>query len=154
MTRMMKRLLLDNYSYPTFCKECGGVMVYKGIGEYQCEDCAELAYDDYGKVRNYLECHKGANVAEISEHTGVSHKSIRDMIKDNRFEIINNRGGYLRCERCGVNINSGRYCKECEADYHRELEAEARLRRTSSIEGGSATGSKGDEGSKRFTRER
>lgn len=154
MTQMMKRLLLDNYSYPTFCKECGGVMVYKGIGEYQCEDCEELAYDDYGKVRNYLERHKGANVAEISECTGVSHKSIREMIKDNRFEIVNNRGGYLRCERCGVNINSGRYCKECEADYHRELEAEARQRRTSSIDGGSATGSRGDDGSKRFTRER
>jgi len=154
LTKMIRRLTLDEYHRPTFCKLCEGVMIYKGIGEYQCEECGEFAYDDYGKVRNYLEKHKGANVAEISEITGVSHKSIREMIKDNRFEVIDNRGGYIRCERCGANINSGRYCKECEVEYHRQIESEARLRRTSSLGVGKAGGTTGEEGSKRFTRER
>ena len=87
-------------------------MVYKGLGEYQCEECGQMDYDDYGKVRNYLEHHRGANVAEISDATGVTHKSIRDMIKENRFEVVENRGGYLRCEMCGANINSGRLCPD------------------------------------------
>lgn len=153
MNRMLKRLSLDEYHRPTVCSQCNGIMVYKGIGEYQCEDCKALAYDDYGKVRNYLENHKGANVAAISEDTGVSHKAIREMIKENRFEVIDNRGGYIRCEMCGENIKSGRLCSKCETLYHRRLEDEARAKRKNGILGGSA-GVAGESGSKRFTRER
>ena len=130
-------------------------MVYKGLGEYQCEECGQMDYDDYGKVRNYLEHHRGANVAEISDATGVTHKSIRDMIKENRFEVIENRGGYLRCEMCGANMNSGRLCPDCEMLYHRRLEAEARNERLRSKNiSGFSEGAKTDKGSKRFTREK
>lgn len=149
----MKKLVLEDFHRPTFCSKCKGVLVYKGLGEYQCEDCGASDYDDYGKVRNYLDRHRGANVAEISEATGVTHKSIRDMIKDNRFEVINNAGGYIRCEMCGANISSGRLCGKCEMQYHRQMEAEARARRKAAISGGS-TGFHGESGSKRFTRER
>lgn len=152
MDGMLKKLILDDFHRPTFCKNCKGVMIYRGLGEYQCEDCGALDYDDYGKVRNYLDRHKGANVAEISEATGVTHKSIRDMIKDKRFEIIDNKGGYIRCEMCGANINSGRLCSKCEMLYHRKMEEEARARRKT-ITGGS-TGAHGDSGSIRFTWEK
>ena len=38
------------------CQECGGTRIeYKGVGEYKCEDCGLLMYNDYGKVRLYLE---------------------------------------------------------------------------------------------------
>lgn len=153
MDERMKKLVLEDFHRPTFCNKCKGVLVYRGLGEYQCEDCGAFDYDDYGKVRNYLDRHRGANVAEISEATGVTHKSIRDMIKDNRFEVINNAGGYIRCEMCGTNISSGRLCGKCEMQYHRQMEAEARTRRKAAISGGSA-GVHGESGSKRFTRER
>lgn len=29
----------DMYHVPRVCKECGGVMVFKGVGEYHCERC-------------------------------------------------------------------------------------------------------------------
>lgn len=150
-----KLVIGNDLNRPTLCKSCDGVMIYNGLGEYQCEDCGWKDYDDYGKVRNYLDQHKRANVAEISDATGVSHKSIRDMIKEKRFEIIENRGGYLRCEMCGTNINSGRLCPDCEMLYHRKLEAEARRERQSKTKmAGFGEGTKGEKGSKRFTRER
>ena len=97
MDRRVEKLLASNeLRRPTLCQKCEGVLVYRGIGEYICEECGAVEYDDYGKVRNYLERHRGANVAEISDMTGVSHKAIRDMIKEKRFEIIDNKGGYLR----------------------------------------------------------
>ena len=37
---------LDMYNIPRVCKECGGVMVFKGVGEYHCEDCGAVDYDD------------------------------------------------------------------------------------------------------------
>ena len=24
---------------PSYCEKCGGVLVYKGLGEYECEEC-------------------------------------------------------------------------------------------------------------------
>ncbi len=152
MAEKMRRLLASEVLRPTICRECGGILVYGGIGEYRCEECGRIEYDDYGKVRNYLEDHKGANVSEISLETGVSHKSIREMIKENRFEIIENRGGYLRCERCGVDIKSGRMCPKCEETYHRKVEEEARKERQQGLSG--YENEKTDKGSKRFKRER
>lgn len=154
MDGRLKRISLEEYHRPTYCMKCKGVLVYKGLGEYQCENCGETEYDDYGKVRNYLDKHRGANVAEVSDATGVSHKSIREMIKENRFEVINNHGGYIRCEMCGANINSGRLCSKCEILYHRQLEEEARLNRKAPMKKGTGTGMHGESGSKRFTRER
>ncbi|MCI8616220.1 hypothetical protein D7V94_02690 [Parablautia intestinalis] len=151
--KMKKPLLLKEVERPTFCTKCSGVMVYKGLGEYRCEDCGEVEYDDYGKVRKYLEVHKGANVSEISGETGVSHKSIRDMIKEKRFEVVENRGGYLRCEICGANIRSGRFCPICEEAYHRRLEEEMRGERKNNLVG-YGENMQTEKGSKRFTRER
>ena len=35
------------YNVPRLCKICGGVMVFKGVGEYRCEECGDVEYDDY-----------------------------------------------------------------------------------------------------------
>ena len=48
-------LRMDEYNRPKTCEKCDGVMVFMGVGEYQCEDCGAIAYDDYGKVRLYIE---------------------------------------------------------------------------------------------------
>ena len=46
-----------------------------------------MEYDDYGKVRNYLEHQKKAPIAVISRDTGVSKAIIRQMVEENRFEL-------------------------------------------------------------------
>jgi len=143
---------VNTYNMPTYCEECGGVMVFKGVGEYQCEKCGFLAYDDYGKARNYLEQHPGANLAEVSEATGVSQKSIRDMLKESRLEIAPNSNFFLQCEICGKAIRMGRFCPQCETTYHRNLEERARAR-NDKMAGFSAEKRKAEEGSKRFMRE-
>ena len=40
--------LLDYYNIPRICQKCGGVMVFKGVGEYHCELCDFVDYDDAG----------------------------------------------------------------------------------------------------------
>lgn len=143
--------LMEQIRRPTICEKCEGVMVYRGLGEYKCEDCGEVVYDDYGKVRNYLEAHKGATVATISDETGVTRKSIRDMVKDNRFEVVEDRGNFITCEVCGVKIKSGRLCPKCEMEYHRQMEAELRAghKKNIAVHGQARVG---EQGSKRFTR--
>lgn len=156
MADRMRTLQMTEGQYiPVVCKECGGVLVYKGLGEYRCEECGASEYDDYGKVRGYLEKHKGANVADISTETGVSRKSIRQMVKENRFEVIESRAGYLRCEVCGVEIKSGHFCPKCEDALHKNVEEKARNERQRKMAiSGYGEAPRGDDGSKRFTRER
>lgn len=156
--RMMKSsamrefLNMDTYNKPLMCKECGGIMVYKGVGEYKCEECGALDYDDYGKVRNYVETHHGATTAQVSEETGVSQKSIRTMLKESKLEVTADSRDFLRCEICGIDIRFGRFCPKCESEYRRKIEAEARAEKKSMTGYGSEHIA--EEGVKRFTREK
>lgn len=148
----VERLLMpDTYNIPRECEKCGGVMVFQGLGEYKCEKCDELAYDDYGKVRGYIEEHRGATAAQVEEATGVSQKTIRRLLKEGRLEVAEGSRMFLRCELCGKDIRSGRYCPECEIKMHRSLEAQQREFAHKNLQGFSL-GQKGDEGQKRFTR--
>ena len=155
-TANLKKSLLDinNYNRPMLCEECGGILVYKGVGEYKCEDCGHLEYDDYGKARNYIEKHPGATSAQVSDATGVTQKAIREMLKEERLEIAPNSNAFLTCEICGKPIRSGKYCDRCETAYHREIEEKARASRSINLSGFGTEKSVGEEGSKRFTRER
>ena len=148
----MERLLMpDTYNIPYTCEKCGGVMVFKGLGEYQCEDCGELAYDDYGKVRAYIEEHKGATAFQIEEAIGVSQKTIRRLLRDGRLEVAEGSRTFLHCELCDKPIRSGRFCPECETKMHRSMEAKQRERSHKNVQGFSRN-IQGEEGQKRFTR--
>lgn len=148
----MERLLTSEaYKIPRECEKCGGVLVFKGVGEYQCEDCGETVYDDYGKVRIYIEEHKGATAAEVEAAIGVSQKTIRRLLKDGRIEIAEGSKMFLHCEICDKLIRSGRYCPECEIKVHRNLEEKQRADRAKNAQG-FGTGNIGDEGQRRFMR--
>lgn len=141
----------DQYHTPRVCKECGGVMIFKGVGEYRCEDCGAEDYDDYGKVRRYIEANRGATAAQAEMATGVSQRTIRQMLKEGRLEVAPNSRVGMCCEVCGQPIRFGRLCSACEVSYHRDIEAEERERKKKNLQG-VLLGQKGDEGHKRFVR--
>jgi len=141
---------IDQYHTPRICVKCGGVMIFKGVGEYRCEDCNQLAYDDYGKVRVYLEKHKGATAIEIETMTGVKQKTIRMMLKEARFELTDDSRTFLFCDNCGKKIRSGRLCQGCEMDMHRKLEEQQRKKRNEKIMIQGYGKMHGEDGKKRF----
>lgn len=152
----MDFLRMDTYHIPRICKVCEGVMIYKGVGEYRCEDCNRLDYDDYGKVRLYIEQHKGATALEIEAATGVSQKTIRQMLRESRLEIAAGSKMFLHCERCGKAIRSGILCTECEMSQHRLLEEQQRQKLRENLRDVQGYGSdmqNGAHGEKRFRRE-
>lgn len=154
-TEKLRKDLLDEdvYNRPTLCTDCGGIMVFKGVGEYKCEDCGSLGYDDYGKARNYIEMHPGATMAEVAGATGVTQKSIREMVRESRLEIAASSNVFLRCEICGTTIRSGRFCAKCETAHHREIEERARNAKNINLAGFGMEKSAGEDGAKRFKRE-
>jgi hypothetical protein len=149
---MRKMITLTDLNRPAHCGDCKGIMVFQGLGQYKCEDCGLNELDDYGYARNYIEKNPGANVSEISDKTGVSRKSINNMVKEGRFEITKESRTFLLCEVCGINIRSGRVCKNCETAYHKNYEED--IRRTNIKSGyGKAERPEDAQGSKRFNRE-
>lgn len=126
---------MDEYHRPKFCAACGGIMVFKGVGEYQCEDCKALDYDDYGKARLYIESHKGATASQVEEATGVKQKTIRAMLKEGRLEVTPDSRTFLKCEVCGKQIRYGRFCAECEKGYHRRMEDMRRQEKAANMHG-------------------
>ncbi len=65
---------------PLECEYCGGGVQLKSIGVYVCVKCGRENYDDFNKVRNYLEQHGPAPAVIIAKHTGVSRASIEHFI--------------------------------------------------------------------------
>ncbi|MCH5275188.1 MAG: hypothetical protein J1E65_05065 [Lachnospiraceae bacterium] len=153
MRDIVEVLQLNDYHVPQVCKECGGVMVFKGVGEYQCEKCKMVEYDDYGKVRNYVEEHRGATAAEVEAATNVKQRTIRNMLKEGRLQIAPDSKIFLHCETCGKSITSGRLCAECETKYHRKLEEQIRETHRQKMHG---TGMVHEEasGAKRYKRDK
>ncbi len=126
---------LDVYHRPTKCPECGGIMKFKGCGEYRCEDCRYVEYDDYGKVRNYVEKHAGATAAQVAEATGVKQKTIRTMLKESRLEIAEGSNSFMKCEMCGASIRAGRVCSKCEPAYTKAMADKASTRNAKMMAG-------------------
>lgn len=115
---------------PGNCSACGGKLNYRGLGEYACEDCGNIEYDDYGKVRAYLEQHPGALQGEVSRATGVPANRIRGLLQQERIEIAAGSGMFLYCEMCGAKIRSGIRCPACEAKFKADAEAQKKMQRT------------------------
>lgn len=77
----------SDYAKPTRCSKCGSFLKYKGLGEYICEDCGFKEYDEYGKVRAYLEKNPGANIVQVEASTGVPQKTIHRMVEEGKLEM-------------------------------------------------------------------
>lgn len=138
-------------SVPSNCEKCGGSMEFKGVGEYKCTECQHVMYDDYGKVRNYLETHAGATQSEVAEVTGVSINKIRQLLKEEKIEIAPNSNVFLHCELCGQPIRSGRFCAECERRAQQRADADKHTAKKDTH--GFGIGKMETSGAKRFKRD-
>lgn len=143
---------LDNR--PDVCPQCFGIMVFKGLGTYECEKCKFSMMDDYGKVREYLEKKPGSSLVHVAAATGVSKQTIRELLKDARIQISRPEDRFLRCEMCNEPIRYGRLCPKCERAAHERAERMIReARKDASNARGFAFGPNGKSGAYHFMRE-
>lgn len=147
----LDRIAYTNLNQPVKCEECGSTDIkYNGIGEYQCNSCGFLMYDDYGKVRNYIEQNPGATASEVSLAVGVSKEKIRHLLRDDKIQIAPGSPTFLHCEKCGVDIRSGRLCFKCAAEANMENRLNKAANRVSNVTGGFGKSVSGQNGARRF----
>ncbi|HHY64353.1 MAG TPA: hypothetical protein GX501_04845 [Clostridiaceae bacterium] len=81
--------------------------------EEVCPVCFPIEEEEFRKIKEYLTAHPGATSNELMAVIGVSLKSIRRYLKEERLEIVGDNKGFIRCELCGKPLNSGRFCGGC-----------------------------------------
>lgn len=106
----LEKLLISNK--PVRC-ECGGKLFHIGGGQYECHTCKNITMDDFGKVKAFLDENGPSPAMVISQATGVSTDIIDMFLKNGRLEITENSKYFIKCEKCGCSIRSGRFCIDC-----------------------------------------
>ena len=102
------------------CPKCGKLFSPVG-GSLICKDCIKAEEQEFERVRDYLRENRGADINIVSEETGVSTKKILKYLRDGRLEITEGMGDFLKCEKCGVSIRSGQYCRSCAEKVSKNL---------------------------------
>lgn len=97
------------------CKNCRRLFKYYGFGSRYCPECAKIDEEQRDKVRAFIREHGPENKYEISLATGVPESEIAQYLRDGMLEIPEGSAAYIKCESCGRDIRSGRWCPECAA---------------------------------------
>jgi hypothetical protein len=118
MTEKDKKVLENVFlaNRPISCKKCNGKLFYMGSGKYRCHPCDEEYYDDFGKVKEFLEERGSAPAVQIAQYTGVRMELIDLFLRTGKLEIIEDSKFYISCEKGGCAIRYGRYCPHCSRE--------------------------------------
>lgn len=94
------------------CPKCKRIFSPVG-GSLICRDCLKLEEEEFEKVRVYLRENRGADINQVSDETGVPTKKIFKYLREGRLEVSDGMSDFLKCEKCGISIRSGQYCRSC-----------------------------------------
>ncbi len=103
--------------------------------EEQCPACAASGDATFRRIKEYLYEHQGASASELVSVLGVSMRQIRQFLREDRLEVVGDGYSGLRCDKCGVNIKTGRYCESCgrEEENRTKADSASAAKRTSSM---------------------
>lgn len=107
----LEKMLIENK--PIRCEKCNGKLFYVHSGMYRCDRCGYEVYDDFGKVRKYLDENGPTPMPIVSQATGVSMEVLGILLRQGRVEIPDGSNFYISCEKCGCSIRYGHFCPAC-----------------------------------------
>ncbi len=105
------------------CPRCGRIFA-KSVKNL-CPECAKEEEDMYEKVYSYLRENPKSTVQQVSEHTGVPEERILSFLRQDRIMSAEWTELTYPCERCGADINSGRFCDRCNKEMQESLHSAA-----------------------------
>lgn len=109
--------------YMKECIRCKKLIQDNTIRDY-CDVCYEVYDKFFDKIREYLKNHPMATAFEVSEYTGVSHKTIKHFVKEGRLLEVEAESVNIYCKRCNTLILSKyhEYCPNCERNLFKDLD--------------------------------
>lgn len=107
------------------CVRCGRLFQYVS-GPPICNVCKQKEEESFQLVKEYIYEHKNANMIEVSNETGVSVKLIERFLREGRLVLTEDSPIYLKCENCGKEIKTGRFCQACSMNLSNEMRMSTR----------------------------
>ena len=99
---------------PVKCTVCECGLEQISLGVYRCNTCKKEYYDDFQKIRDYLEKSGAAPAIVISRATGVPLKTINYFFQEEYLEIPRLDSTRIVCQQCGAPIRTGTLCERCK----------------------------------------
>jgi uncharacterized protein len=93
------------------CPKCKKTFVK--IKEPICPECFKEEEAIFEKTRNFIKENPKVSLDVVSLELDISVKKIQKYIKEGRIDVSESEGITMKCDSCGKNINSGRYCDKC-----------------------------------------
>jgi flagellar operon protein (TIGR03826 family) len=94
------------------CARCRKLFQYLS-GPPICPACKQKEEDSFQVVKAYIYDNKNANMIEVSNATEVPIKLIERFLREGRLIVTEDSPIYLKCEKCGKEIKTGRFCQAC-----------------------------------------
>ena len=94
------------------CKNCKKLFNYI-TGERLCPACKEKLEEKYQEVKEFIREHPGMSATQVADECDTTLNQIKKWVREERLIFAEDSLVGLECERCGRNIHSGRFCKDC-----------------------------------------
>jgi flagellar operon protein (TIGR03826 family) len=95
------------------CKGCGRLFNYIS-GPPLCPSCRKALDEKFEQVKEYIYDHPRVDMQEVSDVFDVPIAQIKQWIREERLAFAEDSMIGLECEKCGVTIRTGRFCKACK----------------------------------------
>lgn len=96
------------------CKKLFQAMISRNI----CPECEKAEEDAFLRTKTYLRENKTAAVKEVCEACEVTMNQIKKWLREGRLEFGTGVSTGLTCDKCGKEIPSGKFCRECMDELH------------------------------------
>lgn len=93
------------------CKKLFQTMTNQKI----CHECREELEKEFRRAKVYIRQNPGAGVSDVSAALDISPAQILQWVRQDRLFFADAAKVQLPCMACGEMINSGYYCRRCEA---------------------------------------
>lgn len=104
------------------CRECN--RMYESYNkQLTCSTCSLIEKRKLIEVRNYINNNKETDFCEIVRVCNVREELVKEWVRDELIVFQEESNVDIKCEKCGMNIYTGRYCKLCKIKIIDELEA-------------------------------
>ena len=95
-----------------YCPSCGTLMAWKGE-IFKCSTCGHEEYDDFTRVKKYLELNPKATAYAIATALHLPLSQINGYVETGRLEVTPDSKVYFQCQLCGAPIRYGKICTTC-----------------------------------------
>lgn len=97
------------------CKECKRLFNYFG-GEELCPECSKKMDLKFLDVKAYIYDNPSASLYQVSEDMEVTVRQLKSWIREERLAFTEESDVSFRCDSCGAQIRTGRYCRSCKTN--------------------------------------